>query len=117
MDCHKADAAEQATWRSSGERPTCPQWHLLGLAIWSTLARSAGGVWPIHHLLQPVRPLAAGWCLGPHHRRTCAATHDAAVRTRALHIAEARGFRALLACAQGVSLGDVRPAATMIQAG
>src|SRR6516162_44869 len=32
MDCHKADAAEQATWRSSGERPTCPQWHLLGLA-------------------------------------------------------------------------------------
>src|SRR4051794_29940017 len=28
MDCHKADAAEQPAWRSSGERPTCPQWHL-----------------------------------------------------------------------------------------
>jgi transposase len=36
MDCHKADAAEQAAWRSSGERPTCPQWHLLGPPIRST---------------------------------------------------------------------------------
>ena len=26
MDRHKADAAKQATWRSSGERPTRPQW-------------------------------------------------------------------------------------------
>src|ERR1043166_7900259 len=22
-------------------------------------------------MLQPLRPLAAGWCLGPHHRRPC----------------------------------------------
>jgi transposase len=25
----------------------------------------------LHHLLQPLRSLEAGWCLGPHHRRTC----------------------------------------------
>jgi hypothetical protein len=24
MDCHQAYAAEQAAWRSSGERPSCP---------------------------------------------------------------------------------------------
>jgi hypothetical protein len=30
--------AEQAAWRSSGERPTCPQWHFLGLAIRRTPA-------------------------------------------------------------------------------
>src|SRR5215472_7515721 len=33
MACHQADAAEQAAWRSSGKRPTCPQRHLLGPAI------------------------------------------------------------------------------------
>jgi len=35
MDCHKVDAAQQAAWRAADERPPCPQWHLLGLAIWS----------------------------------------------------------------------------------
>nr|WP_256557423.1 transposase [Bradyrhizobium cajani] len=34
------------------------------------LERFAGSFWPLHDLLQPFRPLAAGWCLGPHHRRT-----------------------------------------------
>jgi hypothetical protein len=29
---------KQAAWRPSGERPTCPEWHFLGLAIRSTLA-------------------------------------------------------------------------------
>ncbi len=33
MACHQADAAEQAACRSSGQRPTCPQRHLLGPAI------------------------------------------------------------------------------------
>jgi hypothetical protein len=28
----------------------------------------AGGVWPIHHLLQPLRQVAAGRCLEPHHQ-------------------------------------------------
>ncbi len=45
----------KAAWRSSGERRTGPEWHLLGPPIRSTLARSANGVWPIHHLLQPLR--------------------------------------------------------------
>src|SRR5215831_11326483 len=48
MACHQADAAEQAAWRSSGKRPTCPQRHLLGPAIRGTLARSAGSFWPLH---------------------------------------------------------------------
>jgi len=30
MDCHQADVAEQTAWRSSGERQTGPEWHLLG---------------------------------------------------------------------------------------
>jgi CRISPR-associated protein Cas2 len=33
MDCHQADAAEQATWRSSSERQTGTEWHLLGPAV------------------------------------------------------------------------------------
>ena len=28
-------------------------------------------LWSVHHLLQPLRSLAAGWRLGPHHRRAC----------------------------------------------
>lgn len=46
MGCHQAHAAEQAAWRSAGERPTCPQWHLLGLTLRSALARSARSVCP-----------------------------------------------------------------------
>jgi hypothetical protein len=34
----KPTAAEQAPWRSSGERQTGPEWHLLGPPIRSTLA-------------------------------------------------------------------------------
>jgi len=44
--------------------------HLLGLAIWGTVARSAESVRPLHHLLQPLRSLASGQCLEPDHRRT-----------------------------------------------
>jgi len=43
----QADAAEQAAWSSSGERLSCPQWHLLGLAIRSTLARIVPGLTPV----------------------------------------------------------------------
>jgi hypothetical protein len=48
MGCHQADAAEQAAWRSSGERPTCPQWHFLGLAIRSTLDDQANIYGALH---------------------------------------------------------------------
>ena len=38
---------------STGERPSRSQWHLLGVAIWSTLARSARQFRFLYHLLQP----------------------------------------------------------------
>jgi hypothetical protein len=60
---HQANAAEQAAPRTTGERPSRPQWHLLGVAIRRTLARSAAELRPLHHLLQPFRSLAAGWRL------------------------------------------------------
>ena len=78
MGCHKADAAKQAAWRSSGKRPSCPQWHLLGLAIGSTLVRSTGGVWSLHNLLQRfVRWRRAG--VWSRIIDALAAAHDAAV--------------------------------------
>jgi transposase len=45
MGCHKADAAQQAAWRSSGRRSSDPQWHLPGLAIrssWRDLPEAFG---------------------------------------------------------------------------
>jgi len=41
MGCHQADAAKQAAWRSTGERPAGPQRHLLGVAVGCALARRA----------------------------------------------------------------------------
>ncbi len=34
------------------KRPPNPKWHLLGLALRRTVARSAADVRPLHHLLQ-----------------------------------------------------------------
>jgi transposase len=42
--------------------------HLLGSALWCAIARPANDLWSPHHLLQSLRSLAAGWCLGPDHR-------------------------------------------------
>jgi hypothetical protein len=56
-----------------------PPRHLLGAAIRRTMARSAGLVWPMHHLLQSFRPVAKGRSVGADHGRTCAA-QDAAVQ-------------------------------------
>jgi hypothetical protein len=39
-------------------------------AITGPLARPAGQLWAIHHLLQPLRSLASGRCLEPDHGRT-----------------------------------------------
>jgi len=36
-----------------------------------TMARSTGVLWPMHHLLQPFRPVAKGRSLGADHGRTC----------------------------------------------
>ena len=30
-----------------------------------------GAIWPMHHLLQPFRPVAKGGSVGPDHGRTC----------------------------------------------
>jgi hypothetical protein len=41
---------------------------------------AAGGILPIYHLLQPIRPLAASWCPGRRIVNALAAAHDAAVQ-------------------------------------
>jgi transposase len=38
MGCHQVVPAEQTARRSKGQRPPCPQWHLLGVAVRSALA-------------------------------------------------------------------------------
>ena len=43
-------------------------WILRSGAPWRDLPEE---FWSVHDMLQPLCPLAAGWCLGPHHRRTC----------------------------------------------
>ena len=58
-------------------RSTCPQRHLLGAAIRRTMARSAGLLWPMHHLLQPFRPGRRAW---GRIMDALAAAHDAAVQ-------------------------------------
>ena len=40
MNRHQADAAEQIAWRTTGERPPCPQRYLLGAAVRGTVDRA-----------------------------------------------------------------------------
>ena len=46
------------------DRQTCPQWHLLGVALRRTVARSAGELRPIHYVLQLLCAMATGRRLG-----------------------------------------------------
>ena len=63
----------------TGERPSRSQWHLLGVAIWSTLARSARQFRSLYHLLQPfVRWRLAG--VWSRIMNALAMTHDTAVQ-------------------------------------
>ena len=67
MDSHQADAAEQAARCATGKRPACPQRLLLGPAFRRTMAPPAGLLSPMHHLLQPLRPVnekAGAWVTG-----------------------------------------------------
>jgi hypothetical protein len=64
---HQAVPSEQAARRPEGQRPTCPKRHLLDIAVRRTMARSAGELWALYYLLQPVRSLADGWHLGLDH--------------------------------------------------
>ena len=41
----------KAARRSTGERPPCPQRHLLGIAVRSAVAGPAGQIWSIYDLL------------------------------------------------------------------
>jgi hypothetical protein len=65
----KAMLPYKAARCSTGERPSCPQWYLLGLAIWGAMARPAGQLRPVHHLLQSLRSLATSEGLGQDHER------------------------------------------------
>ena len=78
MGGHQADIAEQGARRASCGRST-PQRHLLGAAIRRTMARSAGLLRSMHHLLQPFRPVAKGRSVG-RIMDALAAAHDAAVQ-------------------------------------
>ena len=67
----------EAARPSTGERPSRSQWHLLGVAIWSTLARSARQFRFLDHLLQPfVRWRRAG--VWSRIMNALAMTHDTA---------------------------------------
>ena len=48
-------------------RSARPQRHLLGAAIRRTMALPV--LWPMHHLLQPFRPVAKGGSVGADHGR------------------------------------------------
>jgi transposase len=48
-------------------RGTIDVGNLLGAAIRRTMARSAGLLWPMHHLLQPFRPVAKCRSVGTDH--------------------------------------------------
>jgi transposase len=70
----------EAARSSTGERPSRSQWHLLGVAIWSTLARSARQFRSLYHLLQPfVRWRRAG--VWSRIMNALAMTHDTAGQT------------------------------------
>jgi transposase len=58
VDCHQAVPAEQAARRAKGQRPTCPQRHLLDIAFRRIMARSPGELRALNDLLQPFRSLA-----------------------------------------------------------
>ena len=55
VECHQADASEQAARRAARKRPACAQRHLFGLAIRCTVARCAGELWTSYDLLRARR--------------------------------------------------------------
>jgi hypothetical protein len=78
----RRQAAEQAARCPTGERPPCPEWHLLGLAIWRTVARSAARFRPSYHLLQWLRSLASGWRVEPDRGPNSASQDDTPFRDK-----------------------------------
>ncbi len=107
MACHQADAAEQAAWRSSGQRPMCPQRHLLGPAIRGTLARSAASFGPCttcyHRFVRWRRAGVWGRIID-----ALAAAHDAAVQMIDTSIVRVHQHGACITRNQRQSMGRSR---------
>jgi transposase len=58
-----------------------------------TMARSAGLLWPTHHLLQPFRPVAKGRSMGPDHGLTCRRSRCGRPNDRYVHRARTSARR------------------------
>ena len=71
------------------------------------MARSAGLLWPTHHLLQPFRPVAKGRSMGPDHG-LLAAAHDAAVQMIDTSIVRVHQHAACIARNKSQSMGRSR---------
>src|SRR5580704_18109288 len=107
MGSHKADVAEQDARRASCGRSTRPQRHLLGAAIRRSMARSAGLLWSVHHLLQPFRPMAKSRSMG-RIMDSLAAAHDAAVQMIDTSIVRVHQHAACIARNRSQSMGRSR---------
>jgi transposase len=79
----------------------------LGAALRSTVARSAGHLWPVHHLLQSLRALATGGRLG-WDNDALAATHDTAVQMIDTSIVRVHQHAACIARNRRQSMGRSR---------
>src|SRR5262249_9201060 len=70
----RAASAQQASRSAARRRSPRAERHFLGAGVRRALPSSARGVWPAHYLLQPLRAVAEGGCMGSdygrHHRRT-----------------------------------------------
>lgn len=64
IDCPRSVLASREGSRAWMTGASRPEWHLLGLAVWSAMARSAQVLWTIYHLLQSLCALALRGCLG-----------------------------------------------------
>src|SRR5215831_12006684 len=70
----RAASAQQASRSAARRRSPRAERHFLGAAIRRAIGSPCRAVWPAHYLLQPLRAVAEGGCMGSddgrHHRRT-----------------------------------------------
>ena len=107
MGGHQANVAEQGARRVTCGRSTRPQRHLPGAAIRRAMARSAGLLWSMHHLLQPLRSVAKGRSMGANHGRTCLRSRWA-VQMIDTSIVRVHQHAACIARNRGQSIGQSR---------
>jgi transposase len=107
MGCHQADAAEQAAWGATGERPPCPQRHLLGVAVGSALADLPDSFGPYTTCYNRfVRWRRAG--VWGEIMNALARAHDAAVQMIDTSIVRVHQHGACIARNRGQSMGRSR---------